>query len=127
MPPSRLLVLFALLSAGAHAQWLNFPTPGTPRTRDGQPNLSAPAPRAPNGKPELSGMWQVESSPIPDLTRLPSQLPGGANGLGETPPSKYFINILSDFKPDEAPLQPAAAARFRDKPLVTAGKEFPIA
>jgi hypothetical protein len=32
----RLLVLFALLSAGATAQWLNFPTPGTPRLPDGE-------------------------------------------------------------------------------------------
>ncbi|MCU1336482.1 MAG: hypothetical protein JWO19_2063 [Bryobacterales bacterium] len=40
-------------------------------------------------------------------------LPGGSNGLGEDPPSKYFLNILADFKPEEAPLQPAAAAAFR--------------
>ena len=44
----------------ASAQWLNYPTPGTPRTKDGKPNLSAPAPRASNGKPDLSGVWQVE-------------------------------------------------------------------
>jgi hypothetical protein len=44
-----LSVLFAFLSTGAPAQWLNFPTPGTPRTRDGKPNLAAPAPRAAMG------------------------------------------------------------------------------
>ena len=27
------------------AQWLNYPTPGIPRTPDGKPNLAAPAPR----------------------------------------------------------------------------------
>jgi hypothetical protein len=27
------------------AQWLNYPTPGIPRTPDGKPNLVAPAPR----------------------------------------------------------------------------------
>ena len=32
---------------------------GTPRTRDGKPNLAAPAPRA-KGRPDLSGVWQVE-------------------------------------------------------------------
>ena len=26
-------------------QWLNYPTPGIPRTADGKPNLSAPAPK----------------------------------------------------------------------------------
>ena len=41
--------------------------------------------------------------------------PGGRNGLGEVPPSKYFLNILSDFKPDEAPLLSAAAASFRQR------------
>ena len=39
MQHHRLLVLFMLLANGAYAQWLNFPTPGTPRTRDGKPNL----------------------------------------------------------------------------------------
>ena len=38
----RSFILIALLSTGAQAQWLNFPTPGTPRTRDGRPNLTAP-------------------------------------------------------------------------------------
>jgi hypothetical protein len=27
------------------AQWLNYPAPGAPRTRDGKVNLNAPAPR----------------------------------------------------------------------------------
>ena len=40
----RLLVVFSLLTSGADAQWLNFQVPGTPRTRDGKPNLAAPAP-----------------------------------------------------------------------------------
>jgi hypothetical protein len=31
MPHQRLFVLFALLSTGAHAQWLNYPTPGIPK------------------------------------------------------------------------------------------------
>jgi hypothetical protein len=39
------------------AQWLNYPTPGTPRTKDGKPNLSAPAPRTREGKPDFSGIW----------------------------------------------------------------------
>ena len=42
MPQQRLLFLFALLASCAPAQWLNYPTPGTPRTRDGKPNLAAP-------------------------------------------------------------------------------------
>jgi DNA replication protein DnaC len=32
-------------SVWTSAQWLNYPTPGAPRTKDGKPVLSAPAPR----------------------------------------------------------------------------------
>src|SRR5690348_7125505 len=48
-----------LMGAAAHAQWLNIPLPGTPRTPDGKPNLAAPAPRTPDGKPDLSGIWHA--------------------------------------------------------------------
>ena len=44
--------LILIFGTGANAQWLNYPTPGTPRTKDGKPNLSAPAPRTPDGKPD---------------------------------------------------------------------------
>src|SRR6202521_1754048 len=70
MSRSPLLILFVLLSTGAPAQWLNFPTPGTPRTRDGKPNLSARAPRAANGKPDLSGVWHVEPTSLAEMKRL---------------------------------------------------------
>lgn len=43
-------------------QWLNYPTPGIPRTADGKPNLSAPAPRMADGKPDLSGLWRDDQS-----------------------------------------------------------------
>ena len=47
-----------LLASSAPAQWLNYPTPGIPRTADGKPNLAAPAPRMADGKPDLSGVWR---------------------------------------------------------------------
>jgi hypothetical protein len=50
---------FALLGSTAVAQWLDYPTPGIPRTSDGKPNLSAPAPRTAEGKPDFSGLWHV--------------------------------------------------------------------
>jgi len=45
-------ILMALLPSCALAQWLNFPEPGTPRTRDGKANLTAAAPHAVDGKPD---------------------------------------------------------------------------
>jgi hypothetical protein len=44
------------------AQWVDYPTPGMPRTPDGKPNLSAPAPRTKDGKPDLSGVWEHMNS-----------------------------------------------------------------
>jgi len=97
----------------AHAQWLNYRAPGTPRTRDGKADLAAAAPRASNGRPDLSGIWQAEGAPFKELVKY---IPGdGVNGVGESPPSLYFFNVLADFKSEEAPLQPAAAAALRQQ------------
>jgi hypothetical protein len=96
----------------ASGQWLNYPAPGTPRTKDGKPILSAPTPRR-NGKPDLSGIWEVEGSSRKELE--PYLLPGGENGLGEDDGSKYFINFFADFPFGKEPFQPAAAAAFRER------------
>jgi len=85
------------------AQWLHQPVAGAPRTRDGKINMTGPVPRL-NGKPDLSGLWQVQGDPRP---------PGGLFGLGESLNSRYFRDILSDFKPDERPLTPAGAELLR--------------
>jgi len=57
--PIAATVLVCVLSAPATAQWINYPTPGIPRSPDGTPNLSAPAPRTSDGKPDLSGIWRA--------------------------------------------------------------------
>ncbi len=124
IPAQRLCLLFALLlftliSSAAHAQWLNYPDPGTPRTRDGKANLTAPAPRALDGKPDLSGVWHVQTLSIAEMRRLfGSNLVDGAlvlsvPGMELDTISKYAVNILVDFKPDAAPIRPAAAEIFR--------------
>jgi hypothetical protein len=95
------LIVAACVSA--HAQWLNQPVAGAPRTPDGKVNMMGPVPRTRiNGKPDLSGLWQVEAEPRPP----------GLFGLGESPNSKYFRDILSDFKPGEEPLTDAGRELF---------------
>ena len=72
---ARLVPLFVglaiCLSDAASAQWLNYPTPGIPRTADGKPNLTGAAPRMPDGKPDFTGMWRVETLlPCDDVRRM---------------------------------------------------------
>ena len=99
------LTVIACLAAGlsVSAQWSNQPMTRAPRMPDGKINMAGPIPRL-NGKPDLAGIWQVEAEP---------RAPGGLFGLGESPNSKYFRDILSDFKPDERPLTAAGAELLR--------------
>lgn len=80
-------------------------------TRDGKPNLLAKAPRARNGKPDLSGVWQIEPPPAGEIERIFGEL-GPAVVEGDDPRtfSKYFFNLLVDFKAEGEPLRPEAAA-----------------
>jgi hypothetical protein len=59
---SFLVAILAMATLPTAAQWLNYPTPGIPRTPDGKPNLAAPAPKAADGKPDLSGIWAQNTS-----------------------------------------------------------------
>lgn len=113
-----LITIALVLAPLGHAQWLNQRDPATPRTPDGKPNLSGRVPRD-HGKPDLSGIWQAESTPRKELAAMfppgVGLLPGGENGLGEDDPLKYFLNILADYKMGQEPFTPAAAERFRQQ------------
>jgi len=108
----RAAAVFGAALGCANAQWLNYPARGIPRTRDGKPDLTAPAPRDRSRKPAISGLWQTESAPRELRARL---IPDATNGAGEEPLSQYFINIFADFPPGEEPLRPAAAAELRER------------
>jgi hypothetical protein len=98
------IVLACVVSAvSLRAQWLHQPMAGAPRTADGKINMTGPVPRV-NGKPDLSGIWQVQGDP---------RAPNGLFGLGESLNSRYFRDVLADFKPDERPLTPFGAELAR--------------
>jgi hypothetical protein len=108
------------LTAIAHAQWLNYKTPGLPRTRDGKPRLDAPAPRFFDGHPDLSGVWMHELTPVAELRRLygavideeiKNELPGMEAGNMQ----KYPLNVLADFTPDNSPARPETQAIFAQR------------
>ena len=60
-----LVMLVPLASERLAAQWLHNPTPGVPRKADGKVNMTAPAPRMVNGKPDLSGLWMTAETNRP--------------------------------------------------------------
>ncbi|HTC33197.1 MAG TPA: hypothetical protein VK724_07485 [Bryobacteraceae bacterium] len=117
IPFLRPFVLVAILATIGHAQWLNYPAPGTPRTPDGKPNLAAPAPRAADGKPDLSGVWMHQRTPIAEMKRLFGDHAGDVNvpGMEIETVSKYGVNILVDFKPAESPIRPEAEKIYRQR------------
>jgi hypothetical protein len=63
-----LLAVATAASGSLGAQWQGYPTPGIPRTPDGQPNLTAPAPKTSDGKPDLTGIW-LASRAVFDLAQ----------------------------------------------------------
>ena len=116
--------LTAVLVGGpqhAQAQWVNHPTPSAPRTQEGRVNLNAKTPRLRSGKPDLSGIWQIED---PTREERYQFFFDGINNLGEDVPAKYFMNLLYDFKSDDGLMRPQTAA-IAQRHFAGRAKEIP--
>jgi hypothetical protein len=123
------LFSFAISCTDVHAQWLNYPAPGTPLTPDGKPNLTAPAPRAIGGKPDLSGTWHAHPASAEDFKRVFGAAVVdnietlSVPGMELNTVSLYAASIFADFKPGDVPMRPAAAEIFRRR--VTGAEPLP--
>lgn len=111
-----------ILSGIAEAQWLNYPDPRLPRTKDGKVNLSAPPLRM-NGKPDLSGVWKAEITPVEEWRRhrgdaaVEISLKSRIEGMGIGTNSIYGFDVMLDIPPGEQAklLRPAAVERMRQR------------
>jgi hypothetical protein len=54
-----MVAAMGLVASAAPAQYLKHPDPRVPRLPDGRPNMEAPAPRAADGRIDLSGLWNA--------------------------------------------------------------------
>ena len=107
----------ATISPSLSAQWASYPKADAPRTPDKQVNLEAPAPRAADGKPDLSGLWESVRSG------------SGQQIVGVDPPplsrTSQFWNIGAGLEGD-LPLQPWAF-ELRNKRVADVSKDNPDA
>jgi len=112
-----------LASVATSAQWLNYPTPGLPRTKDGKPNLTAPMPKTPDGRPDLSGVWHVQPNSRAEMKRLFGDDADAVEvpGMEIDTISKYGVNILIDFKPGDEPIRKDVASEINRRNQVSSG------
>jgi hypothetical protein len=104
------VIVLTCVPCTASGQWLHYPTADVPRTADGKPDLSAPAPRLPSGTPDFSGIWLT-------ATKFPCT-PGKEGGFFdcglELPISPLAVNLGANL-PGGLPYQPWAEALVKQR------------
>ena len=115
----QLLIAALLLPIGApigvNAQWINYPDKDIPRLKNGKANLTAPAPHTADGKPDLTGVWAHEITPVSEFKRMlgnkyDAESQAALIGMELESVHKYGLNIFADLKPEEYPLRPEGVA-----------------
>jgi hypothetical protein len=94
------LVLIWIIPSIASAQWDPYPWKNMPRTKDGKVDMNAPPRRTSDGKVDLSGFWMPADN------------------------VRHLLNLASEMKPEEVPLQPWAAKLYQER-IDNNGKDHP--
>jgi len=103
----RIYWVALLAAAPAMGQWLHLTTAGVPRHSNGSANLTAPAPKTADGKPDFSGMWVARDE-------LPCNVKERGVQCTELALTPQVINIAAGLK-GGLPYQPWAAALVKKR------------
>ena len=121
------LLNIALYSGNLFGQWPAYAS-GGPKTKDGQFDKNAPAPKTAEGTPDLSGIWDAlppGNAPGTGLGGAPPAGGGRGGGRAGGAPKRPFISLPS-VVPGGLPLQPWAAKLRADR-LANGSIEHPDA
>jgi hypothetical protein len=121
------VLLLACLPFTALAQWPDWPTPNVPRLANGEPDYAAPAPRTPEGKPDLSGLWESWIRSVPGRAETRRLEEAGLERTPEpgAPPLAAFFDLGMNIEGGLPYLDSARA--LRDQRLADGMKDNPDA
>jgi len=129
--PVAAAVVLLLTPGYLAAQWPSHRSAAAPREAGGKVNLEAPAPRTPDGKPDLAGIWEFRNTPGVDgaAAQVTEPPPDAGTGLGPNqrfnPRLSQFFNIGTTVK-GGLPFLPLAA-ELRQRRAVENNKDNPDA
>jgi hypothetical protein len=111
------ILLALIIVEPALAQWQQVADESVPRTSTGEPELSAPAPGAAAGRPNLAGVWVADA----DL-----HMAGVEFVEGEVTLPRHLMNVMADLEPGEVEMKPWAEELVQQR-LESRGLIDPVA